>query len=451
MSRWILTIAAALLVCGARAEEAVVETRDGRAVEGVISLQENVLSVVSAERGSWVDLAVTNLSSALFKSRPPDPYLPHLYAAQAENEAELWAGKDIGWLLAPGTDSSFLGLHRTFCTGTNIAGVADSFRFTHQPIVGNREIVARIIRIPRGQNAKAGLMLRESLKPDAAHFFIGVNAGGGGMFQYREQSGGETMDFQRPDLFAPQWLKLKRAGNRISAFKSGNGRKWTLIQEMDVQFPDEVLAGVAVTGISAGPLGERQFSMCDNLQIGYSLPQNPYRPVVHLQSGSTVVGRVRGATESEVQFMGPLPKSPLARSAISRIDFQWVPYRYSSFLNEVRPGILLTSGDYIEGEFKGVQENSAVISSVLAGIRSFDLNQDVLCIVLHRPTEQKPYAFQVSTIDGSRWLATDLQFGRNEIIVRDAALGVARLPIYELAEIRRFPFQRSAPAFAQAR
>ena len=423
MSRWILLVVAALAVCVARAEEAIVETRDGRTVEGVIGIRENVLSVLSAERTLWVDVPVTNLASALFKPRPPDPYLPHLYAAQAENDEELWIGKDIGWALSQGSDSSFFGLRRTFCTGTNITGLVDSCRFTHQPIVGNREIVTRIIRIPRGQYAKAGLMLRESLKPDAANIFIGVNAGGGGMFQYREQAGGETMEFQRPDLFAPQWLKLKRNGNRISAFKSGNGRKWTLVQELDVAFGDEVLAGVAVTGIGSGTLGERQFSMCDNLQIGYSLPQNAYRPVVRLQSGSTVVGRIHGATDSELMFMGPLPKSPLARAAISRIDFQWVPYRYTSFLNEARPGILLTSGDYIEGEFKGVQESSAVISSVLAGIRSFDLNQDVLCIVLHPPAAQKPYAFQVSIIDGSRWLATELEFGRNELILRDAALG----------------------------
>lgn len=451
MSRWIVTIAAALLVCVARAEEAVVETRDGPVLDGVISLRENILSVVNAERGWWVDVPVSNLVSALFKPRPPDPYLPHLYAAQAEKGEELWVGKDVGWVLAPGNDSSFLGLHRTFSTGTNIAGLVDSFHFTHQPIVGNREIVTRIIRIPRGPNAKAGLMLRESLKPDAPNIFLGVNASGGGMFQYREQSGGESMEFQRPDLFAPQWLKLKRNGNRISAFKSGNGRKWTLIQELDLQFPDEILAGVATTGMSPGTFGERQFSMCDNLQIGYSLPQNPYRPVVHLHSGSTVVGRIHGATDTELMFSGPLAKSPLARSAISRIDFQWVPYRYSSFLNEVRPGILLTSGDYIEGEFKGVRENSAMISSVLAGIRAFDLNQEVLCIVLHHPAPQKPYAFQVSTIDGSRWLATELQFGRNEIILRDAGLGVRRLPIYELAEIRRHPFQRYASALAQNR
>ena len=451
MCRWIAIITAALLANFARAEEAVVETRDGRALEGVISIGENTLSVLNAERDLWVDVPVTNLASALFKPRPPDPYVPHLYAAQTEREEELWVGKDIGWSLSPGSDSSFFGLRRTFCSGTNITGNLDSLRFTHQPIVGNREIVTRIVRVPRGQHAKAGLMIRESLKPDAPNIFLGVNAGGGGMFQYREEAGAETIEYQRPDLFVPQWLKLKRNGNRISAFKSGNGRKWTLVQEVDLPMPDEVLVGVAVTGLGAGLFGERQFSMCDNLQIGYSLPLNPYRPVVHLQSGSTVVGRVRGATESEVMFMGPLPRTPLARSAISRIDFQWVPYRYSSFLNTAPPGILLASGDFIEGEFKGVQENNVVMSSVLAGIRAYDLNQDVLCVVLQRPVAPKAYGFQVSTIDGSRWLATELQFGRNELILRDGAIGLCRLPIYELSEIRRFPYGRSAPNLAQNR
>ncbi|HZO84927.1 MAG TPA: hypothetical protein VFC26_06925, partial [Verrucomicrobiae bacterium] len=206
--------------------------------------------------------------------------------------------------------------------------------------------------------------------------------------------------------------------------------------------------GFAVTGINANALGEKQFAICDNLQAGLSLPANPFRPVVHLQSGSRLMGRIHGATASEVSFMGPLPKSPVALPAVSRIDFQWVPYRFLTFLNEARPGILLASGDFIEGEFKGVKDQRAALSSVLVGVRTYDVNQDVLCVVL-RPPAQRPHAFEVSTIDGSRWLATDLQFGHNELIVRDSALGTCRLPIYELAEIRRFPFQRAVPALAR--
>jgi hypothetical protein len=146
--------------------------------------------------------------------------------------------------------------------------------------------------------------------------------------------------------------------------------------------------------------------------------------------------------------MGPLARAPLALGAISRMDFQWVPYRYSSFLNEARPGVLLVNGDFIEGEFKGVEDNHVLVSSVLIGVRTYDVNQDVLSIVL-RPPAQKAYAFEVSTIDGSRWLATDLQFARDELVVRDGSLGMCRVPIYELSEIRRFPFQRSTAALAQ--
>jgi hypothetical protein len=338
-------------------------------------------------------------------------------------------------------------LHRTFCTGTNIAGGTDSFHFTHQPLRGNREIVARIIRIPRGQFAKAGLMFRDSLNPNAPNLFVGLSAGGGGMFQYRQQPGGETLEFQRPDLFVPQWLKLRREGNHISAFKSGNGRKWTLIQDIDLPMSDELYTGVAVTGINSNAL-EGQFAIYDNLVAGSSLPMNPFRPVVRLHSGSTVVSRIHAGTDSQIDFMGPLARSPLPLNAISRLEFQWVPYRYTSFLNEARPGVLLATGDFIEGEFKGIQDNHLLVSSGLIGMRSYDINQDVLSVVL-RPPAPKPYAFEVSTIDGSRWLGTDLQFGRDEIVVRDTALGTCRLPIYELAEIRRFPFQRSATSLAQ--
>jgi hypothetical protein len=448
MSRCVLIVLAALLADFARADEAVIDTRDGRSFEGVISLRANVLSVLNADRNVWAEIAVTNLSSALFKPRPPDPFLPQLYAAQAENDAELWTSQDVGWGFAAGSESSFFGLRRTFCTGTNIAGFSDSFHFTHQPIRGNREIVVRIIRIPQGPAAKAGLMFRTSLKPDAPNIFIALTAAGGGMFQYRQQPADETVEIQRPDLFVPQWLKLKRQGNRMSAWKSGNGRRWTLIQELDLPMEDELFAGLAVTGTSPNPLAERQFTICDNLQAGWSLPTNPYRPVVHLHSGSAITGRIRDGSDSEVNFMGPLPKSPLALNAVSRIDFQWVPYRYASFLNEARPGILLANGDFIEGEFKGVQEQHAILSSVLVGVRTYDLNQDVLSVVLRRPT-QRQYTFEISTIDGSRWLAADLQFGRNELILRETAVGTCRLPIYELAEIRRFPFQRYGPSLAR--
>src|SRR5688572_22325128 len=262
--RCFLTVLVLLLAHVVCAEEAIVETRDGQSLEGVVSLRENVLWVVNADRGIWAPVPTTNLSSALFKARPPDPYLPQLFAAKAENDDELWSSQDIGWAVAPGAESSFFGLRRVATTGTNIAGLNDSFRFLYQPIRGNREIVVRMVRVPRGgPAAKAGLMFRESLKTNSPYVFLGVHANGGGMFQYREQPGGDTTEWQRPDLFIPHWLKLKRQGQRLSAFKSGNGRRWTLVQEIELPLEDDIYAGVAVTGINANYLGERQFMMCD--------------------------------------------------------------------------------------------------------------------------------------------------------------------------------------------
>src|SRR5437762_14066158 len=126
MSRCILIVTATLLLRAASAEEAIVETRDGRTLEGVISLRDNALTVINADRSVWVDIPATNLYSMLFKPRSPDPYLPRVYAAQSENDDQLWSGQDVGWAAGPGRVSSFVGLRRTFCTGTNITGMSDS-------------------------------------------------------------------------------------------------------------------------------------------------------------------------------------------------------------------------------------------------------------------------------------------------------------------------------------
>src|SRR5258706_3588681 len=130
MSRCILIVTAALLLRAACAEEAIVQTRDGRTFERVISLRDNALTIINADRSLWVEIPATNLFSMLVKPRSPDPYLPRVYAAQSENDDELWSSQDVGWVATPGRGTSFIGLRRTFCTGTNIAGFNDSFHFT---------------------------------------------------------------------------------------------------------------------------------------------------------------------------------------------------------------------------------------------------------------------------------------------------------------------------------
>jgi hypothetical protein len=427
----------------ALAREAVIETREGKTFYGQVALREGQIFILNAEKDLYTRTHPTNLLWAAFeKSKLADPLLP-----QRGDGRFMWNTSDIGAPVMPGT-LEFNPVGRISCTGTNIAGARDEFYFVFQRMRGDREIVVRLLHVPRGNTyAKAGVMMREYLTPESKNVFVALNPGRGGSLQIRERTRDETLEAPRPDLFVPQWLKLRRRGNMFSVYKSGNGHRWTLVQELSVAMREEIYGGLAVTGLTIWPAGAGSDERVafDNLQIGTSLPQNAYIPTVHLQSGSVLSGRIDSATPEQIRFEGPLPPPPVALAPVSRIQFQWVPYRFGSVLNQNRPGLLLASGEFIEGAFTGISQGRISISSVLFGVRSYDLNHEAMAMVL-KPLAPQPHAYEVITDDNSKWLASNLEIGRSELVIQDMALGTRRIPIYELMEIRSVPFTRTAPA-----
>jgi hypothetical protein len=441
--RWILLAALAVtpwLPLAGR--EAVVETREGKTFSGHVALRDGRIFILNAEKDLYASTHFTNLLWAAFeKTTFADPLLP-----QAGEGRFMWNMSDIGGPIMPGT-LEFNPIGRVACTGTNILGTRDEFYFVFQRLHGDREIAMRVLHVPRGNPyAKAGLMLREYLTPESKNVFVGLNPGRGGTVQIRERTADDTLEAERPDLFVPHWLKLRRQGNSVSIYKSGNGQRWTLIQELTVSMREEIYAGLAVTGLTAWPTGAANDERVafDHLQTGTSLPQNAFVPVIHLQSGSTISGRIDSATPDQIRFEGPLPGPPVAVAPVARIAFRWVPYRFSSLLNEGRPGLLLANGEFVEGAFRGISQGRISISSVLFGVRSFDANQEAMTLIL-KPLAPQPHAYEIITDDNSKWLATNLEVGQSEVIIQDSSLGTRHIPIYELMEIRSIPFARSAP------
>jgi regulation of enolase protein 1 (concanavalin A-like superfamily) len=49
------------------------------------------------------------------------------------------------------------------------------------------------------------------------------------------------------------WLKLERRGDNVTAFYSHDGQEWTTAQEIVVEFPQRMLAGVAAVNTSKKP------------------------------------------------------------------------------------------------------------------------------------------------------------------------------------------------------
>ena len=121
---------------------------------------------------------------------------------------------------------------------------------------------------------------------------------------------------------------------------------------------------------------------------------------------------------------------------MGRILFQWLPDKLADKIKPGQPGVLLTDGTFFEGEFRGIGRGRALISSVLHGLRSFDVNHEVIAVVLRKISPQ-PAEFGVKTADGSFYAVTEMDLEQNEIVVQVAALGRWQIPIHELREVRR--------------
>jgi hypothetical protein len=162
--------------------------------------------------------------------------------------APVWTGTDIGRVGVAGSWSDGGAQIRVAGAGADIWNVADAFQFVWRPLSGDGEIVARVASLQYTREwTKAGVMIRESLDPGSPHGFMLVSAGKGSAFQRRVESGGLTQHTSGGVGRAPQWVKLTRSGDHLSAFRSSDGATWTFVGSEIIPMGREVLAGLAVS------------------------------------------------------------------------------------------------------------------------------------------------------------------------------------------------------------
>lgn len=140
--------------------------------------------------------------------------------------------------------------------GAGIAGATDEFHFVYNYLEGDGSITARVESINDVHAwAKAGVMVRANLDPDAAFAAILATPGSGVSYHIRSTTGGRvtTDDHvatpEQTALRAPVWIRLEREGDHFSAFTSSDGVTWTPIVwgPQQVSMPPSVYIGLAVT------------------------------------------------------------------------------------------------------------------------------------------------------------------------------------------------------------
>jgi hypothetical protein len=165
-----------------------------------------------------------------------------------------WSSTDIGNIGVAGAacySTQYL-TYNIKGSGSDIGGNADAFRFAYMTVVGDNQIVARVVSQDASDPGnKAGIMIRESNSPDASNAFVGVTHGQGAVFQYRDNAGDTTIVNAVAGIAAPYWVKLEKIGSSYSGYVSPDGFAWTKVgTAVDLGFGangSAAYAGVAVT------------------------------------------------------------------------------------------------------------------------------------------------------------------------------------------------------------
>jgi regulation of enolase protein 1 (concanavalin A-like superfamily) len=163
-----------------------------------------------------------------------------------------WIAADIGPVGSAGSTTFASGVWTLNGAGTDIWGNADSFHVAYRTLTGDGTVIARVTSVQNTDlNAKAGLMIRDSLAPSAKQASIVMTPGAGIKFLRRTTTGGSTTATTASNLKAPYWLKLVRAGNTITSYYSANGTTWTQLGAQSITMGSTVYIGMVVTSKKA--------------------------------------------------------------------------------------------------------------------------------------------------------------------------------------------------------
>jgi len=131
--------------------------------------------------------------------------------------------------------------------GADIWSPADKLKYVAQSLTGDGTLTIKVSSIASADSwTRLGLMMRESLNPDAKNVLLSLTTGNGLVFQSRQTTGGNT-DFRTSSVSKtpPVWLKLTRSGDVFTASYSSDGTTWTTQGTETIVMGPTIQVGVA--------------------------------------------------------------------------------------------------------------------------------------------------------------------------------------------------------------
>jgi hypothetical protein len=231
-----------------------------------------------------------------------------------------WKAADVGSPQPSGATAYDQGTFGLIGGGAGIAGSSDQFHFAYMAVQGDVDIVARVAVVgDTTADSKAGIMIRESLAADAAHATMTVTSARGSTFDRRAAAGRTAATTIAAGVQAPIWLKLSIRSTTVTAYRSADGRSWTLAGSDVVAMPFGMYVGLVV---ASGSPAAAVATNIDNVTIAASSEPTNRPPVVSL---SLPVAGIAAVAPAQIVLAA---EATDADGLVSRVDFfagsQWI-------------------------------------------------------------------------------------------------------------------------------
>jgi hypothetical protein len=158
----------------------------------------------------------------------------------------------------------------------------DALYFASQTLSGDGQIVARLTSLQNYWDNRAGIMIRDSLSPDAKFISLqGRPSGSSGAlnegveFMTRGQAGAIPVMQSRQDISLPTWLRLSRTGNTFTASVSPDGQSWSAVGTITQPMSSAVYVGADVLSAQRGVWVSASF---DNVSVAANQAAPPPPP-----------------------------------------------------------------------------------------------------------------------------------------------------------------------------
>jgi hypothetical protein len=437
MSRFLTSVVSTtlLLALAAGVHAATVRTLDGDFHEGEVRLESGALVVQPAAPGSAaVKVALADLMSADFR----------VPAAAPAAATPRWSARDVGAVTTPGTTRFNNGVVTVRAAGTGLGGAADAGQLVMQPVTGDAQIVARLASLSQSHTmARAAIMFRASMDPAAPAVAMAFQAAGNSAFQYRPKPGANTTIREGGAMQLPVYMKLTRRENTFTAYLSTDGENWSSVASQDVTFPASAFVGLAVSSNTEHAVTTATFedvSVTRNLSLTAAAGAgSPASRGIVLRNGSVLTGQVRGVNATAVTLARPRePNLAVPLAHVSRVFLAPLTADVVSRLPENREGVLLSNGDFVEGQLLDLNDSRVKLSSVLFGIQRFETRR-VAVVAYPTPAIAAKSRFHLRATDGSSLLFDAAEVTGNGVRATDPALGTLTFPLTEVADFGAGP------------